>query len=62
MEQLKRKNYISKKIFTPLTGDDSINERRYFDGHILIGVLLHEVNPFYEEKDLKWISIKDNNR
>ena len=60
MEQLKRKNYISKKIFTPLTGDDSINERRYFDGHILIGVLLHEVNPFYEEKDLKWISIKDN--
>ena len=62
MEQLKRKNYISKKIFTPLTGDDSINERRYFDGHILIGVLLHEVNPFYEEKDLKWISIKDNTK
>ena len=62
MEQLKRKNYIAKKIFTPLTGDDSIDEGRFYDGHILIGVLLHEVNPFYEEKDLKWISMKDNTK
>ena len=60
MEQLKRHNYIAKKIFTPLTGEDSVNEGRFYDGHILIGVLLHEVNPFYEEKDLKWISMKDN--
>ena len=62
MEQLKRKNYIEKKIFTPLTGEDSINEARFYDGRLLIGVLLHEVNTFYSEKDLKWISMKDNSK
>ena len=60
MEQLKKYNYIEKKIFTPLIGDYYINENRVYDGQILIGVLPHEVNPVFEEKDLKWISIKDN--
>ena len=58
MEQLKRYNYIEKKLFTILTGDNSIIESRFYDGFILIGCLPHEVNPLFEEKDLKWISNK----
>ena len=58
MEQLKRYNYIEKKLFTILTGDNSIIESRFYDGYILIGCLPHEVNPLFEEKDLKWISNK----
>ena len=59
MEQLKRYNYIDKKIFTLLTGDNSVVENRFYDGFILIGCLPHEVNPLFEEKDLKWISNKE---
>ena len=60
MDKLKKHNYIDKKIFTPLTSDDSFNENRFYDGQILVGILPHEVNPLFEEKDLKWISMKDN--
>ena len=60
MDKLKKHNYIDKKIFTPLTNADSFNENRFFDGQILVGILPHVVNPFFVEKDLKWISMKDN--
>ena len=61
MDKLKKHNYIDKKIFTPLSNGDSFNENRFYDGQILVGILPHVVNPFFEEKDLKWISMKDNN-
>ena len=60
MEQLKRTGYIDKKIFTPLIGNDEISEARFFDGRLLVGCLPHEVDNIFEEKKLKWISIKDN--
>ena len=62
MEQLKRYNYIDKKIFTPLIGDNAIIETRFFDGYVLVGILPHEVNPLFIEKDLKWISNKDKSK
>ena len=62
MELLKSYNYIDKKIFTPLIGDNAIIETRFYDGYILIGILPHEVNPLFLEKDLKWISNKDTSK
>ena len=59
MDQLKKHNYIDKKIFTPLTDENSVNENRFFDAYILMGCLPHKVHPLFEEKDLKWISNKD---
>ena len=56
MDQLKKNNFIHKKIFTPLTDENSVNENRFYDGYLLIGCLPHEVHPLFEEKDLKWIS------
>ena len=58
--QLKQSKYIEKQIYTFLFEDDMINARRGIDAQILIGCLPHEVNPEFEEKDLKWISLSNN--
>ena len=60
LDQLKQHKYIDKKIFTFLFGDYTFIESRSFDGQLLIGCLPHEINNNFDEKDLKWISIKDN--
>ena len=59
LSKLKQNDYIDKKIFTFLFGDNIIMENRGFDGQILIGCLPHDINPLFEEKDLKWISSKN---
>ena len=60
LNQLKQKNYIEQQIYTFLFEDDMINARRGIDGQILIGCLPHEINPEFEEKDLKWLSNNTN--
>ena len=60
LENLKQNNFIDKKIFSFLFGDYVIMDNLGFDGQILIGCYPHEINSLFKEKDLKWISIKDN--
>ena len=60
LDQLKQHNYIDKKIFTFLFGDYTFIESRAFDGQLLLGCLPHDINNNFDERDLKWISIKDN--
>ena len=62
LSQLKQNNYIDQKIFTFLFGDNIIMENRGFDGQILIGCLPHDINPIFEEKDLKWISTNNKKK
>ena len=62
LSQLKKNNYIDQKMFTFLFGDNIIMENRGFDGQILIGCLPHDINPIFDEKDLKWISTNNKRK
>ena len=61
LNQLKKNNFIDKNIFSFLFEDSIITESRSFDAQILIGVMPHDINPTYEERDLKW-ALNDKNK
>lgn len=59
LNQLKKSGYINEKIYSFLFGDYMLGEYKGFEGQIMIGCLPHEINPLYDENDLKWISVKN---
>ena len=59
---LNKKGYIKKRIFSFLFGDDSLSESRIFDGQILFGDYPHSISPFFKEKDLKFVSLKEKEK
>ena len=60
LTKLKEKKYINKKVFSFLFGDDSFSENRAFDGQILLGCFPHDVSPYFDESELYYISLKEN--
>ena len=62
ISQLKQNNIIIKKLFSILYKDYSLTGDTEFEGQILFGLLPHEMSTRYNEKDLYWTSIiNDNN-
>ena len=62
LSQLNKNGYIKKKIFSFLFGDDSLSESRIFDGQLLLGDYPHSISPYFKEKDLKFISLKEKEK
>ena len=59
--KLKEKKYIYQKVFSFLSGDDSFIENKNFDGQVLFGCYPHDVSPYFDESELYFIPLKENN-
>ncbi len=57
-----KKGYIYKKVFSFLFGDDAFSDNRAYDGQILIGSYPHDISPYFNELDLNFISLKDEEK
>jgi hypothetical protein len=57
-----KKGYIHKKVFSFLFGDDAFSDNRAYDGQILIGSYPHDISPYFNELDLNFISLKDEEK
>ena len=62
LSQLKNKGYIKNRIFSFLFGDDSLSETRAFDGQLLFGNYPHFISPYFNEKELKFTSLKEKEK
>ena len=62
LSKLNKKGYIKNRVFTFLFGDDSFSETRTYDGQILFGIYPHEVNPYFDETELNFISLKEKEK
>ena len=61
INQLKEKKIILNRRFSILYKENSISDNTQFDGQILFGLLPHEMTMRYNEEDLHWISINNEN-
>ncbi len=55
----KEKNYISQKVFSFLSGDDSFSENSEYDGQVLIGCYPHDISPYFDEEELYFTSLNN---
>ena len=62
INQLKENKIIINRIFTVLYKENSINDDTQFDGQILFGLLPHDLTSRYQEKDLFWTPINNQNK
>ena len=62
LSQLKNKGFIKKRAFSFLFGDDSFSETKVFDGQLLLGDYPHSISPYFNEKDLQFISLKEKEK
>ena len=62
LSQLINRGFIKKRIFSFLFGDDSLSESRAFDGQILLGNYPHYISPYFNENELKFISLTEKEK
>ena len=62
LSQLNKKKFIKKRIFAFLFGDDSFSETKVYDGQLLLGDYPHSISPYFNEKELKFISLKEKEK
>ena len=61
LSKFKEKKYISQKVFSFLSGDDAFSENNAYNGQILIGCYPHDISPYFDEEQLYFTSLNNQN-